>query len=104
MTRCAFRGGNDGLETGGITGGGLVVGGRPGMGNTFDLAGTPCKLDYYSDSRSEISYNRMSSQWGEGVMVMQGVGAADRGRPAAPAGAAVLHPRQLDLRGDDRVR
>ena len=75
VTRCSFRAGNDGLETGGITGGGLVVGGRPGMGNTFDLAGTPCSMGDYSDSRSEISYNRMSSQWGESVLVTQGAGA-----------------------------
>ncbi len=76
VTRCSFQGGNDGLETGGITGGGLVVGGRPGMGNTFDLAGTPCSMGNYSDSRSEISYNRMSSLYGESVMVTQGAGAA----------------------------
>jgi hypothetical protein len=75
VTRCSFQGGTDGLETCCITGGGLVVGGRPGMGNTFDLTGTPCSLDNYSDSCSEISYNRMSSLWGECVMVTQGAGA-----------------------------
>ena len=104
VTRCSFQGGTDGLETCCITGGGLVVGGRPGMGNTFDLTGTPCSLDNYSDSRSEISYNRMSSQWGECVMVTQGAGAASRGRPAAAARAAVPHPPQLHDRGVDRVR
>ena len=76
VTRCSFQGGNDGLETGGITGGGLIVGGRPGMGNTFDLAGTPCSIGDYSDSRSVVSYNRMSSLYGESVMVTQGAGAA----------------------------
>ena len=32
------------------------------MGNTFDLAGTPCSMSDYSDSRIEVSHNRMSSQ------------------------------------------
>ena len=96
VTRCSFRGGNDGLETGGITGGGLVVGGRPGMGNTLDLAGVPCKLDYYSDSRSEISYNRMSSQYGEGVLIMQGVGAETADDlPPLPAPQYFIHHNSI---------
>ena len=104
VTRCSFQGGNDGLETGGITGGGLVVGGRPGMGNTFDLTGTPCSMGDYSDSRSVVSYNRMSSLYGESVMVTQGDGAASRGPTAAAARAARLHPPQSHDRGDDGVR
>jgi hypothetical protein len=92
VTRCAFRGGNDGLETGGISGGGLVVGGGPGLGNTFDMAGVLCKLDYYSDSRSEISYNRMSSLWGESVLIMQGAGAETAADlPDLPASEYLIH-------------
>ena len=96
VTRCSFRGGNDGLETGGITGGGLVVGGRPGMGNTFDLAGTPCSMGDYSDSRIEISYNRMSSLYGESVMVTQGVGAASANElPPLPAPRVSIHHNRI---------
>ena len=96
VTRCSFRGGNDGLETGGITGGGLVVGGRPGMGNTFDLAGTPCAMTNYSDSRVEISYNRMSTLYGEGVWVNQGAGAVTAdGLPALPASRYLIHHNSI---------
>ena len=96
VTRCSFQGGTDGLETCCITGGGLVVGGRPGMGNTFDLTGTPCSLDNYSDSRSEISYNRMSSQWGECVMVTQGAGAeAAEDLPPLPAPQYLIHHNSM---------
>ena len=96
VTRCSFRTGNDGLETGSITGGGLVVGGRPGMGNTFDLAGTPCSMGDYSDSRSEISYNRMSSQWGECVLVMAGVGAeTEDDLPPLPAPRYLIHDNSM---------
>jgi hypothetical protein len=96
ITRCSFQGGNDGLETGSITGGGLVVGGRPGMGNTFDLAGTPCSMGDYSDSRSEISYNRMSSLYGESVMVTQGAGAESADQlPPLPAPLVSIHHNRI---------
>ena len=96
VTRCSFQGGNDGLETGGITGGGLVVGGRPGMGNTFDLAGTPCSMGDYSDSRSEVSYNRMSSLYSESVVVTQGDGAASADElPPLPAPRVSIHHNRM---------
>jgi len=96
VTRCSFQGGNDGLETGGITGGRLVVGGRPGMGNTFELAGTPCSMGDYSDSRIDISHNRMSSLYGENVMVTQGVGAATADElPPLPAPRVSIHHNRM---------
>ena len=96
VTRCSFQGGNDGLETAGITGGGLIVGGRPGMGNTFDLAGTPCSMGDYSDSRSEISHNRMSSLYGESVMVTQGAGATSVDElPPLPAPRYLIHHNRM---------
>jgi hypothetical protein len=99
VTRCSFQGGNDGLETGGLTGGVLVVGGCPGRGNTFDLAGTPVSMSDYSDSHVEISYNRMSSRYGESVTVMQGVGAAtEADLPALPAPRFVIHHNRMTAR------
>jgi hypothetical protein len=96
VTRCSFQGGNDALETGGITGGTLIVGGRPGMGNISDLAGTSCYMTSYSDSRVEISYNRMSSRWGESVTVMQGVGAETAGDlPPLPAPQYFIHDNSI---------
>ena len=96
VTRCSFRNGNDALETGYMTGGALVVGGDPGMGNDFDLAGTPCYATDDSDSRIEISYNRMSSQWGEGVLVTQGVGATSEDElPPLPAPRFFIHHNSI---------
>ena len=96
VTRCSFQGGNDGLETAGITGGGLIVGGRPGMGNTFDLAGTPCSMGDYSDSRSVISHNRMSSLYGESVVVTQGAGATSVDElPPLPAPRYIIHHNSM---------
>jgi hypothetical protein len=66
------------------------------MGNTFDLAGTPCSMGDYSDSRSEVSYNRMSSLYGEGVMVTQGDGAESADQlPPLPAPSVSIHHNSM---------
>ena len=66
------------------------------MGNTFDLAGTPCSMGDYSDSRSEVSHNRMSSLYGECVMVTQGAGAASVDElPPLPAPRYLIHHNSM---------
>jgi len=90
VTRCCFVGHN-GLEMGEMTGGKLTIGGRAGMGNSFDMYGLDCYLPDFSDSRIEASHNYMRTETGATLFITQGTDASSAAElPPLPAPRYVI--------------
>ena len=70
VTRCCFTS-NSGPEIGYLEGARLTVGGSPAMGNRFDVYGFGGYFTNISDSRVDISHNRIRAVTGAGIYVQQ---------------------------------
>jgi hypothetical protein len=98
VTRCHFAG-LAGVETLGLTGGRLVVGGCAAKQNVFDQYWECCPLIDISNSYVEISHNRMTAKSGGlGVFALQGWAAGwGGGAPLPPLPAPRYVIRDNDM-------